>query len=231
MREILRAASAAEAVRLKKENPGAFWLAGGTELLRLGGTAGPEAILIDLSAALDRTIRVEDGCLSIGALASFEDVVASASTPAWLKEAAMYMANFTTRCQARVAGDVCSFRDDAYLVPGLLTAGASLLIEGEGKVDLLDFIHARRADRLVTSILVPLDAVVRVKRIARSSSTHSALNAAYGPCGYYALVNGTGLVTADEVASASYVDDLTGSAAYKRYIASECLSILKEVAR
>ena len=71
---------------------------------------------------------------------------------------------------------------------------------------------------------------VGIHRIARSSSSHSAVNVAVGTHGVFACVKGSGFAFGEEdLGKMEYVDDITGTAAYKRYVARECVDLLKEV--
>jgi len=76
--------------------------------------------------------------------------------------------------------------------------------------------------RLIEYVVVDKDRTGSVKRFGNTSSSHATLIAAESG-GIYALsVQGSGLVygtTPDIAEQVTYVDDLTGSAAYKKYLA------------
>ena len=76
--------------------------------------------------------------------------------------------------------------------------------------------------RLIEYVVVDKDRTGSVKRFGNTSSSHATLIAAESG-GIYALsVQGSGLVygtTPDIAEQVTCVDDLTGSAAYKKYLA------------
>ena len=76
--------------------------------------------------------------------------------------------------------------------------------------------------RLIEYVVVDKDRTGSVKRFGNTSSSHATLIAAESG-GIYALsVQGSGLIygtTPDIAEQVTYVDDLTGSAAYKKYLA------------
>ena len=76
-----------EAVTLRKQNADtAVYLAGGTDDLRLNGSA-PGKDLIDISALGLDDIFVQDGKLYIGARCTFNQVIESDLVPEFIKEA------------------------------------------------------------------------------------------------------------------------------------------------
>lgn len=72
--EFIRPMSAAEAVRVQRERPNALFLAGGTHLLS-PALRGRTMIAVSLEGLLPREIRIEGKLLSIGALATLQDLV------------------------------------------------------------------------------------------------------------------------------------------------------------
>lgn len=95
-----------EAVTLRKQNADtAVYLAGGTDDLRLNGSA-PGKDLIDISALGLDDIFVQDGKLYIGARCTFNQVIESDLVPEFIKEAAHFCASFTKRNSATVGGNI-----------------------------------------------------------------------------------------------------------------------------
>ena len=216
---ILKAKTLGEAYEARTGNADALYLSGGSEVLRKGGRAGEEALVIDLTDLLSGGI----------------DLVEAPDAPSWLRKAAHGMASLSLRMQATVGGQIASLRDDSYLIPALLAAGSRVRVwgkEGGHELMLLDYVRRGGCDCIITHVIIPCTAKVALKRIARSSSSHSALSIALasdGSC--HAAVKGSGYAhSRGALETMEYVDDITGSAAYKRYIALECADILaKEV--
>ena len=111
-----------EAVTLRKQNADtAVYLAGGTDDLRLNGSA-PGKDLIDISALGLDDIFVQDGKLYIGARCTFNQVIESDLVPEFIKEAAHFCASFTKRNSATVGGNIGLRRQDSYLAAALTAA-------------------------------------------------------------------------------------------------------------
>jgi carbon-monoxide dehydrogenase medium subunit len=132
-----RAGSAADAVALLKQHPGAKLLAGGHSLipmlkLRL---ASPAAV-IDIGRIADlKGITVTGGALQIGALTTHAEIARSQEirrhAPA-LAEAAAQVADPAVRNRGTIGGNV-AHADPASDLPGVLTAlGARFAITGPG---------------------------------------------------------------------------------------------------
>lgn len=232
---ILKAKTLGEAYEARTGNADALYLSGGSEVLRKGGRAGEETLVIDLTDLLSGGISKEGDMLVVGALASFQDLIEAPDAPSWLRKAAHGMASLSLRMQATVGGQIASLRDDSYLIPALLAAGSRVRVwgkEGGHELMLLDYVRRGGCDCIITHVIIPCTAKVALKRIARSSSSHSALSIALASDGsYHAAVKGSGYAhSRGALETMEYVDDITGSAAYKRYIALECADILaKEV--
>ncbi len=123
-----RPTSVAEALRLKDSlGPGAVFLAGGTEVNNLHAPSRPEA-LIDLSAlGLDK-IEVSAQGLRLGACVTFQQLVEHPEVPWHLKAAAGQMANRNIRNRATVGGHLGINRSCADLIPTLLAADAQVTL-------------------------------------------------------------------------------------------------------
>ena len=226
---ILKAKTLGEAYEARTGNADALYLSGGSEVLRKGGRAGEETLVIDLTDLLSGGISKEGDMLVVG------DLVEAPDAPSWLRKAAHGMASLSLRMQATVGGQIASLRDDSYLIPALLAAGSRVRVwgkEGGHELMLLDYVRRGGCDCIITHVVIPCTARVALKRIARFSSSHSALSIALASDGgCHAAVKGSGYAhSRGALETMEYVDDITGSAAYKRYIALECADILaKEV--
>lgn len=214
-----------EAVNLRKEHADtAVYLAGGTDDLRLGGAAEGKD-LIDITGFDFNTITEKDGKVYIGALCTLQDVVESDQIPSFIKEAALFCASFAKRNSATVGGNIGLRRSDSYLAAALTAADAvlkSVTPHGEEDKAIGEYLQSD-CKRLIEYIVIDKNRTGWVKRFGNTSSSHATLIAAESN-GIYALsVSGSSFAygTAPNLSEQmTFVDDLTGSAAYKKYLAS-----------
>lgn len=237
-----------EALALERKQPGSRFLAGGTELERLGSAVSAES-LIDLKAlGLDKITPVKEG-LSLGSMVTFTQALESDLVPQPLKEALFFMGSMPKRNMATIGGNVMRHGSDSYLVPTLAAYDAMLVFQGEKRqrVALSAFLKKpAKYERMVLAhiILDPSRTVVSV-RYSNTRESHAAVTLALGTGGrrgqlvLVGAVKGSGIslypksgkalekgverdafhaVVAREVKA---VDDISGSAAYKRYLVEE----------
>lgn len=214
-----------EAVNLRKEHAGtAVYLAGGTDDLRLGGAAEGKD-LIDITGFDFNTITEKNGKVYIGALCTLQDVIESDLIPAFIREAALFCASFAKRNSATVGGNIGLRRSDSYLAAALTAADAvlkSVTPHGEEDKAIGEYLQSD-SKRLIEYIVIDKNRTGSVKRFGNTSSSHAALIAAESN-GIYALsVSGSDFAygtTPNLSEQMTFVDDLTGSATYKKYLAS-----------
>lgn len=213
-----------EAVMLRKEHADtAVYLAGGTDDLRLGGSAEGKD-LIDINGFGFDDIFVKDGKLYIGARCTLNQVIESDLVPAFIKEAAGFCASFVKRNSATVGGNVGLRRKDSYLAAALTAAEAVLLRQtphGENEKPIGEYLHS---DCLCLIEYIVLDAnrTGWVKRFTNTTSSHAAVIAARSQDVYALSVSGSSFAygkSADLADSMEFADDLSGSAEYKKYLA------------
>ena len=213
-----------EAVQLRKEHADtAVYLAGGTDDLRLGGSAQGKD-LIDINGLGCDTIELQGDKLYIGARCTFQQLADSELVPDFIREAAGLCASFVRRCSATVGGNLGLRRSDSYLAAALTAAQAELdtvTPHGEEKMPVGEYLQGS-CFRFIRGVVLDKGRTGRIKRFGNTVRSHAALIAAESQ-GVYALsVQGSPIVygTSPDIAeSAAYVDDLTGSAAYKKYLA------------
>ena len=197
-------------------------VAGEERAFALGAAEGKD--LIDITGFDFNTITEKDGKVYIGALCTLQDVIESELVPAFIREAAGFCASFAKRNSATVGGNLGLRRSDSYLAAALTAADAvlkSITPHGEQDKPVGEYLQSD-CKRLIEYVVVDKDRTGSVKRFGNTSSSHATLIAAESG-GIYALsVQGSGLVygtTPDIAEQVTYVDDLTGSAAYKKYLA------------
>lgn len=225
MRSIFHPATAEEAVKLRHENEGSVYLAGGTEIMRLGSSISPEAALIDVTGLGLSGIREEDGDVVIGSLTTLEEIRSSEIVPAFIRESASAAASLQLRNAATIGGNLALRRTDSFMIPSLLAAEARVSImcsKGLKEKSAAEYFEKTGCRALLLSIRVRKDRDGIVKRISRASHAHAAVSGAFSEGVYAYAVSGSGIAYGgnDAWKKIAFADDLTGSADYKRYLAS-----------
>jgi carbon-monoxide dehydrogenase medium subunit len=166
--EYARPASVQEAVRLLSEHDGARALAGGQTLINVmkARAASPDA-LVDLNAVgeLKGIDLAADGTLTIGAMTTLSDVIASAEARARpiLPEVCAQVADVQVRNRGTIGGNVCSNDPTNHLPPLMAALGARMTVAGAGserEVPAEDFflgvyLTAVEPGELLTRIVLP----------------------------------------------------------------------------
>src|ERR687888_1827678 len=135
--EYARPASVQEALRLLSEHDGARALAGGQTLINVmkARAASPD-FLVDLNRLGDlKAIDLAgDGTVSIGAMATYSELMASAEARARpiLGEVCAQIADVQVRNRGTLGGNVCSNDPTNHLPPLLVALGATMTIVGAG---------------------------------------------------------------------------------------------------
>jgi carbon-monoxide dehydrogenase medium subunit len=166
--EYARPASVQEAVRLLSEHEGARALAGGQTLINVmkSRAASPD-MLVDLNG-LDELKGIDlgsDGTVSIGAMATYTELMASAEARARpiLGEVCAQIADVQVRNRGTIGGNVCSNDPTNHLPPLVVALGATMTIlgaDGERTVPAEEFflgvyLTAAGPGELLTKVTVP----------------------------------------------------------------------------
>jgi len=122
------AGTAEEAAALKTAE--AAYLAGGTEINRLNSLVDPKVLISIRGIDELKTLGIRDGRVVIGAGCTFQDVVECEAVPEYFKEACLFMGSRTKRNMATIGGNIAMKRDDSYILPTLIAAGAVLMLMG-----------------------------------------------------------------------------------------------------
>ena len=177
--QLLMAKNPEEALSFK--TAGAVFLAGGTEVNRLGSDAAAGAdLLISLKKCSGlRDITEESGYVTIGSMCTFQDLIEADAVPGYLKEAAHFMASRTKRNMATIGGNIASLRSDSYIIPTLMAVGAVLEMKGKDgslcRTGIAEYIDGDKGDLLITSVTVPKEIKVISKRYANTAQSHAVL--------------------------------------------------------
>jgi carbon-monoxide dehydrogenase medium subunit len=166
--EYAKPASVADALSILKQHDGARALAGGQTLINVmkARAASPD-VLVDLNGlpALKGIELASDGTLTIGAMATYTDIVESAEARARpiLAEVCATIADVQVRNRGTIGGNVCSNDPTNHLPPLMCAVGAEMTIaseDGERTVTSADFflgvyLTAVGPGELLTKITIP----------------------------------------------------------------------------
>ncbi len=212
-----------EAVMLRHDLENSAYLAGGTEILRLG--AKPVDNIIDISKLLSDKIEERDGKLYIGARTTLETLFENSAVPAFIREASAFCFSFEKRNSATIGGNIAARRSDSYLASALAASDAHLIVEckhGEKEKTIAEYL-SKNCRALIKFIVIDKNKSGFVKRFGRTASTHATLIAAYSDGIYSLSVSSSPIAigrSKDIYKTIEYKSDLEGSAEYKRYLAS-----------
>jgi carbon-monoxide dehydrogenase medium subunit len=166
--EYAKPASVGAALAILREHDGARALAGGQTLINVmkARAASPD-ILVDLNG-LDELKGIElagDGTLTIGAMATYTDILASAEARARpiLGEVCATIADVQVRNRGTIGGNLCSNDPTNHLPPLMCAVGAQMTIaseSGERTVSSEEFflgvyMTAVSQGELLTKITIP----------------------------------------------------------------------------
>jgi len=223
---LIIATSTQEALKAKSTNENnkkTAFLAGGTEINRLGSTVEADTLIsIGRLKELDG-ITKEGDTVIIGSMCTFQDLIDSDIVPEYLKEACRFMGSRTKRNMATIGGNVALRRTDSYLYATLLACAAKLELQAEdGSVQTKCVCcYLKRYDEfkdmLITKIMVPTNATVASKRYSNTVQSHAVLTVALGktPCCEKAQMRlavaakDTALTRLDDISDALEQGDLT----------------------
>ena len=232
---LIIATSTQEALKAKSEktskNKTAF-LAGGTEINRLGSTIEANTLIsIGRLKELDG-ITKEGDTVIIGSMCTFQDLIDSDIVPEYLKEACRFMGSRTKRNMATIGGNVALRRTDSYLYATLLACAAKLELQAEdGSVQTKCVCcYLKRYDEfkdmLITKIMVPTNATVASKRYSNTVQSHAVLTVAMGrtPCCEKA---GLRLAVAARDTALTRLDDISEALEQRVLTDAEILEMIK----
>ena len=135
--EYAKPASVAEALELLASNDGARALAGGQTVINVmkARAASPD-MLVDLNG-LEELRGIElagDGTLTIGAMTTYTELMASAEAKARpiLGEVCSTIADVQVRNRGTIGGNVCSNDPTNHLPPLMVAVGATMTVLGAG---------------------------------------------------------------------------------------------------
>ncbi len=173
---------------LQARCPGAAFLAGGTEINRLGSFVAADTLISLKKIGKLRGIKKDGGKVWIGACTTFQEIVDCPEVPEWLRDACRLMASRTKRNMATLGGNIAILRDDSYVAPALIAARATVVYtEESGKNKeccICKYMEARQEGKLGNGLILRIgidpNRKVLLKRYANTAMSHSVMNLAYG---------------------------------------------------
>ena len=253
--KLIIATSTQEALKAKSENAGksenaskrekrkTAFLAGGTEINRLGSTVEADT-LISIGRLKELDGITKDGdTVVIGSMCTFQDLIDSDKVPGYLKEACRFMGSRTKRNMATIGGNIALRRTDSYLYATLLACAAKLELQAEdGSVQTKCVCcYLKRYDEfkdmLITRITVPGNAEVYSKRYSNTVQSHAVLTVALGktPCCEKAQMRlavaakDTALTRLDDISDALEQGDLTDKEIEQKLKENELLKFKQDI--
>ena len=243
---LIIATSTQEALKAKSTNENnkkTAFLAGGTEINRLGSTVEADTLIsIGRLKELDGITKDGDTVI-IGSMCTFQDLIDSDIVPEYLKEACRFMGSRTKRNMATIGGNVALRRTDSYLYATLLACAAKLELQAEdGSVQTKCVCcYLKRYDEfkdmLITWIMVPTNATVASKRYSNTVQSHAVLTVSLGktPCCEKAQMRlavaakDTALTRLDDISDALEQGDLTDKEIEQKLKENELLKFKQDI--
>ncbi len=256
--EYIRVSSAQEGLQeLHKEGVKASFLAGGTEIMRLGSTVDCSKVVSLRDLNLDGIFE-KNKAVHIGSTVTFQKALENPIIPSYLKEALRYCASRQKRNMATIGGNIALGRDDSYLMATLIAAKARLVLADISKDGLYSeenipireyhsFKDHFSGSLILEIVLNKVGRYVVSERFSKTEHGNAAVTLSFGAdisnneihdVRIAAAVKGSGLLRLQEVEALigeskkvnkddlaalatnniAFVDDISGSASYKKYI-------------
>lgn len=217
--EYIKGESVQQALKeIQKGGSRAGFIAGGTEIQRLGSSLSYDKV-VSLDAIGVADISADEHKVTIGAMATFTQILASNLVPSYLKEAILFCGSFTKRNMATIGGNIATMRDDSYLIATLLAAKArihigDISVDGEYSVENIPLREYQEfKDHFNGSLILSIELnrpkrVVFSKRFARTVQSPAAITISFGSAiedgaltdvRIFAAIRGTGIIRLKKV--------------------------------
>ena len=267
--EFIRTTSLQESLlAIQKAGEGSAFLAGGTEIQRLGSSIACTKVVSLKNLELS-TIEEQKGVVSLGAMVTFQEALGCDLVPTYFKDALRFCGSRTRRNMATIGGNIALRRDDSYLLPTLIAAKARLILGDianngtytEENIPIREYHSFREhfeGSLILGIILNKPQRFVASERFARTVQSPAAITVSFGAdisngtphdIRICAAIKGSGVVrlvavengisngqyhTPEDAATQAgldiaFTDDITGSAAYKKYLLGTAVSDLYRI--
>ncbi|NLB35170.1 MAG: hypothetical protein GX817_05065 [Elusimicrobia bacterium] len=183
--KLLKPSNAAEAVKLKKANPKARYVSGGTEIFSHQAVPPYKGDVIDISRILNNSISP----FQIGAAATLEEIRTSFDTLDFMKQATSNIGNINIRNMGTIGGNIASGKSSSDIIPALIASKASLTVEKEkGREDISVEDWISSPEGIILFVNIPDSGLtVLVRKFSRTTNDIAIMNLAIG----YKLDNDT----------------------------------------
>jgi putative selenate reductase FAD-binding subunit len=151
--DFLWATSIEDAAELKKKNPDAEFIAGGTWINNFDNKEKPETVIGLERLGLDKIEKTECG-ISINSGVKIQDIADSAELPNLLKVAASNVPSRNIRNIATIGGDIGLGSTYSDLIPALVALNASVKLSDGEQVYVYDYVNSGNDD-LIVSVCIP----------------------------------------------------------------------------
>ncbi len=217
--EFIKGESVEQALKeIQKGTSLAGFIAGGTEIQRLGTPLVYDKVVSLHALGLD-VISEKDRKITIGSMATFNQILENNTIPLYLKEAIRFCGSFTKRNMATIGGNIALMRDDSYLLSTLLAAKARIIIadisvDGEYNVENIPIREYHEFnDHFSGSLILAIELnkpkrVVLSQRFARTQQSPAAITVSFGASieegalqdvRVFAAIKGTGIIRLKKV--------------------------------
>ncbi len=217
--EYIKGESVQQALKeIQKGGSRAGFIAGGTEIQRLGSPLSYDKV-VSLDSINLNTIQKDVHKVTIGAMATFTDILNSEVVPSYIKEAVRFCGSFTKRNMATIGGNIGAMRDDSYLIATLLAAKArinikDISVDGEYSVENIPLREYHEfKDHFIGSLILSIELnrpkrVVYSERFARTQQSPAAITISFGTSieegaltdvRIFAAIRGTGIIRLKKV--------------------------------
>ncbi len=217
--EYIKGESVEQALKeIQKGGPRAGFIAGGTEIQRLGTKLSYDKVVSLHSINIDG-ISADVHKVTIGAMAHFTQILEDKLVPSYLKEAIRFCGSFTKRNMATIGGNIAIMRDDSYLIATLLAAKArvhigDISVDGEYSVENIPLREYHEFnDHFKGSLILGVELnrpkrIVFSQRFARTVQSPAAITVSFGAAieegaltdvRIFAAIKGTGIIRLKKV--------------------------------
>lgn len=207
--KLIIAGTPAEAVASK--NAQNIYMAGGTEVMRLGSLVSADSYVSIRRIPEMTGIEADGDTIRAGAACTFQQLADCELVPGYMKESLRFMASRTRRNMATIGGNIAIRRDDSFLIPTLIAASARVSLLGQNgscEVSVKDYVFDKDKYEglLITAVCFPAkDILVRSYRSANTAQSHARLTASLSLAGgrytACAAVKNSGIYMLDDLAA------------------------------
>jgi putative selenate reductase FAD-binding subunit len=166
----LWAESIEHAVQLKKDNPEAKFIAGGTWINNFDNKEKPKTV-IGLERLKLNKICFYENSIEIQSGAVIQDIIENEDTPEILIQALRNIPSRNIRNIATIGGEIALKSNLSNLIPTLVALKSSLMMADGEKMLVEDYVKSNH-DGLITSVIIPLEdnRFIKIEKFSRTKT-------------------------------------------------------------